>query len=168
MSRIEQAACAANPGFQWKAAIPALGLALALAGCSQAPAAQGDTGGSLARADNAKPVLMPSTCSSPNYPKDARRRGSQGTTTVRFLIDTDGTVARSDIQQSSGDASLDEAARVAMAKCRFTPIVKDGQPRRAWVPVQYVWSLAPARAPGPAPQAAPATPAAQSWNRHSR
>lgn len=156
MSRIEHPAFAAHTSLMWKAAMPALALALAsLAGCAQAPAAQERT---LAAVDAGKTtsVLKTNTCARPESPQDARRRGSQGTTTVRFLIDTDGSVAQSGIIKSSGDASLDEAARAALAKCKFKPAVKDGKPQRAWVPVQYVWSMDPAGKP----QAPPATSAA--------
>jgi TonB family protein len=62
----------------------------------------------------------------------ARRRGSQGTTTVRFLIDTDGSAAQFNILKSSGDSLLDGAARSALSKSRFKPAVKNGQPQRAW------------------------------------
>ncbi|MFC5460854.1 energy transducer TonB [Massilia niabensis] len=161
MSHIKQFIYPAQQALKWKAAILALGLAVAsLAGCAQAPAAQGDTvtrgSSAVAGADKTTSALKTSTCARPEYPKDARRRGSQGTTTIRFLIDTDGSVAQSDIVKSSGDASLDEAARSALAKCRFKTAKKDGKPRRAWVPVQYVWTMEPAsqaRVP-------PATPAA--------
>lgn len=164
MPRIERAAVAANAGFRSTGAIPALGVALALAlaslaGCAQAPAAPDNTvargGSAVADAGKTTSVLKTSTCARPEYPQDARRRGSQGTTTVRFLIDADGRVAQSGIAASSGDASLDEAARAALAKCRFKPALKDGKPHRAWVPVQYVWSMDPASEP----QAPPATSA---------
>jgi len=158
MLHIERAVVAANPCFKSNGAIAFLGLALvsalaSLAGCAQAPAVQADTVGSTAVASTMS-APKNATCAKPEYPKEARRRGSQGTTTVRFLIDTDGSVAQSNILKSSGDLSLDEAARSALSKCRFKPAVKDGQPQRAWVPVQYVWSLAPAGKPQMAPTAA--------------
>jgi len=161
MLRIEQAVVAANPRFKSNGAIAFLGLALisalsSLAGCAQAPAAQADTviRGSTAVASSTASAQKNATCAKPDYPKEARRRGSQGTTTVRFLIDTDGSVAQSTILKSSGDLSLDEAARSALSKCRFKPAVIDGQPQRAWVPVQYVWSLTPAGSPRTPPPAA--------------
>jgi TonB family protein len=150
MLRIERAVVFANLRFKSDGAITLLGLALiatlsSLAGCAQAPVAQAGavTSGSTAIASTTTPAHKNVTCARPEYPKDARRRGSQGTTTVRFLIDTDGSVAQSFILKSSGDLSLDEAARSALSKCRFKPAVKDGQPQRAWAPVQYVWSLGP-------------------------
>ena len=155
MSLIKPPVFATRSGLKRKAAVLMLALA-ALAGCAQEPAAPSAslTRASTALANNqSSSVLKTTTCARPEYPQDAHRRGSQGTTTVRFLIDTDGSVAQSAIVKSSGDASLDEAARSALAKCRFKPAVKDGQARRAWVPVQYVWSLEPAgKAPAKAAQ----------------
>lgn len=154
MLRIERAVVAANPRFKSNGAIAFLGLSLisalcSLAGCAQISSAQADTvtHGSTAAASTTTSAQKTPTCTRPVYPKEAQRRGSQGTTTIRFLIDTDGSVAQSNILKSSGDLSLDEAARSALSQCRFKPVIKDGQPQRAWVPVQYVWSLAPAGRP---------------------
>lgn len=160
MLRIERAIVFANLRFKSNGAIALLSLAListlsSLAGCAQAPGAQA---GTVARGSTAIASTTTAqknlTCARPEYPKEARRRGSQGTTTIRFLIDIDGSVAQSVILKSSGDLSLDEAARSALSKCRFKPAVKDGQPQRAWAPVQYVWSLAPTGSPRMPPTAA--------------
>jgi len=122
-----------------------LAVAACLAGCTQAPIAQDSAArATAASTDSAekKPVLNFASCSKPEWPKDALARRSQGTSTLRFLIDTDGSVAQSAILKSSGDPSLDEAARTAIAKCQFRPAVDaDKKPARAWVPVQYVWTL---------------------------
>ena len=161
MLRIERAVVFANLCFKSNGASVLLGLALisalsSLTDCAQAPAAQvgSVTRGSMAMASTTASAQKNVTCARPEYPKEARRRGSQGTTTVRFLIDIDGSVAQSVILKSSGDLSLDEAARSALSKCRFKPAVKDGQPQRAWVPVQYVWSFAPTGSPQTPPTAA--------------
>jgi len=160
MLRIERAIVFANLRFKSNGAIALLSLAListlsSLSGCAQAPGAQA---GTVARGSTAIASTTTAqknvTCARPEYPKEARRRGSQGTTTIRFLIDIDGSVAQSVILKSSGDLSLDEAARSALSKCRFKPAVKDGQPQRAWAPVQYVWSLAPTGSPRMPPTAA--------------
>ena len=161
MLRIKRAVVVANLRFKSNGAIALLGFAListlsTLAGCAQAPAAQAGTvtRGSTAIASTTTSAQKNVTCSRPEYPKEARRRGSQGTTSIRFLIDTDGSVAQSVILKSSGDLSLDEAARSALSKCRFKPAVKDSQPQRAWAPVQFVWSLAPTGSPRMPPTAA--------------
>ena len=123
--------------------MPALGLAAAwLAGCAQAPATQAAKG---APASAGTPVALYHTCNKPAWPRDALARGSQGTTTLMFLIDSDGSVAESFVQKSSGDASLDATALGAVGKCKFRPAHADGKPTRAWMPVHYVWTLDQAR-----------------------
>jgi TonB family protein len=159
MSGIERAALAAHAGLFRSAATAALGLALAaLAGCAQAPATPDNTHARTAArggtATATKAGAKPATCAKPVYPQASRRKGSQGTTTLSFLIDTDGSVAASRILKSSGDAALDEAARASVAQCQFKPAMKDGKPEPAWVAVQYVWSLEPALPPA-APPAQP-------------
>ena len=160
MLLIERAVIDAKPRFKLTGAIAFPGMAFistlfSLAGCAQAPAAQSDTltPVSTAVASTTTSTQKNVTCARPEYPSEARRRGSQGTTTVRFLIDTDGSVAQSFIMTSSGDLSLDEAARSALSKCRFKPAVKDGKPHRAWAPVQYVWSIGPDGSPSVQPAA---------------
>lgn len=158
MSGIKPSIRPARAALDRTAAVAALGLlAAALAGCAQAPAAQADPAarnGSATGAES-KTSAFSNNCARPAWPKDALARRSEGTTTVLFLIDTDGSVARSRIQGSSGDAALDEAARAALVKCTFRPAVRDGKPARAWVPVQYVWTLPPAGSPGAPPAAHP-------------
>jgi D-alanyl-D-alanine endopeptidase (penicillin-binding protein 7) len=52
-----------------------------------------------------------------------------------------GAVAESAIGRSSGHASLDEAARSALHRCRFVPALRNGRPVPTWTPVMYVWTL---------------------------
>lgn len=162
MLRTERAVVTATPCFKSNGTIAVAGLAIvlalsSLAGCAQAPATQADavtrSSTAVATGTTTSAQNRP-TCNKPEYPKDALRRGSQGTTVIRFLIETDGSVAQSTVVKSSGDVSLDEAARSALSKCRFNPAIKDDKPQRAWVPVQYVWSLAPVPKPQVPPTAA--------------
>jgi bla regulator protein blaR1 len=123
--------------LNWKAALPVLGLsATLLVGCAQAPVAD-----SAADAVTTPPLAQFSSCAKPQYPADALAKRLQGTVTLQFKVETDGSVQDSKVMKSSGDASLDEAARVAIAKCTFTPATVNGKPKAAWAPVQYVWSL---------------------------
>ncbi|MBD8530127.1 MULTISPECIES: M56 family metallopeptidase [unclassified Massilia] len=141
MTRIKRLVRPDTPASNWKAALPVLAMAAAcLAGCAgTATRAGGDAleHGALA----SKPIAQFNSCAKPEYTPDALARRAQGTTSLRFLVDTDGSVAEAQVSKSSGDASLDEAARAAIAKCRFTPGMANGKPARAWAPVQYVWSL---------------------------
>jgi D-alanyl-D-alanine endopeptidase (penicillin-binding protein 7) len=125
--------------LSWKAALPVLAMAAAcLAGCA-GTAPKGDA--FEREAGITKPVAEFSSCAKPQYPHESLARRAQGTTTLRFLIDTDGSVADAAVAKSSGDPLLDEAARAAIAKCRFTPAMAGTTPTKAWVAVQYVWSL---------------------------
>jgi len=43
--------------------------------------------------------------------------------------------------ESSGFATLDEAARSALAQCSFQPAMENGKAVQQWTKVQYVWTL---------------------------
>jgi len=107
--------------------------ALSITACAQAPQAPAS--------EATKPLVDFASCSKPEYPAEAFANKVQGTSSLHFLIGVDGKVVESRISRSSGDRSLDEAARVAIAKCTFGPAVLNGKPQQAWVPVQYVWSI---------------------------
>jgi bla regulator protein BlaR1 len=140
MSRIKRLVRPETQAMNWKAALPVLAMATAcIAGCAGTATPPGDTLGHDAL--TTKPIAQFTSCAKPEYPQEAHARRAQGTTSLRFLIDTDGSVAEALVSKSSGDRSLDEAARAAIAMCRFTPGTEGGKPARAWVPVQYVWSL---------------------------
>ncbi|MDF3036946.1 MAG: energy transducer TonB [Paucimonas sp.] len=77
----------------------------------------------------------------PEYPARALRDELEGTTIVAFLIGTDGRVADSRIEKSSGSKDLDNAAKVGLGRCKFTPGTIDGVPQESWTKVTYVWKL---------------------------
>ncbi|MFC5460853.1 energy transducer TonB [Massilia niabensis] len=139
MSRINRLVRPEMQAPNWKAACPVLAMAAAcLAGC----AATTPTDGALeSGAVNSTPIAQFNTCLKPKYPLESLLSGRQGTSTLRYLIDTDGTVAEATIGASSGDRRLDVAARDAIAKCRFTPAMAGGKPVRAWVTITYIWEL---------------------------
>lgn len=112
--------------------VPLLGLAIGGSALAREPAAQ----------DLKHPALLDfRSCAKPQYPQDELRAGHEGTVTVMFQIDGEGKVNDSKVSGSSGFPALDEAARSALASCRFQPAIGlDGQPVAAWTPVQYVWS----------------------------
>jgi len=55
----------------------------------------------------------------PNFPTAALKKGSEGYVVVRAYIGSDGAVTRTAISKSSGDSTLDEAARTAVLKWRM-------------------------------------------------
>lgn len=92
-------------------------------------------------APGARPFIDTGSCSRPVYPEEDARQKNTGTVTMHFLIGLDGKVVESKVLKSSGHRSLDEAARSALAKCRFKPpVTPDGRHVQAWTAVQYVWT----------------------------
>lgn len=79
------------------------------------------------------------TCTRPAYPKQDLEQKHGGTVTLRFLLGADGVVKQSLVHTSSGHPSLDEAARLAMVKCRFNPPMVDGKPVEGWTAIMFVW-----------------------------
>jgi D-alanyl-D-alanine endopeptidase (penicillin-binding protein 7) len=140
MTRIKRLVHPEAQAMSWKAALPVLAMAAAcIAGCAGTAAPRSDA---LEHdAVTTRPIAQFNSCAKPEYTAEALARRAQGTTSLRFLIDVDGSVAEALVSTSSGDRSLDEAARAAIARCHFTPATAGGKPARAWVPVQYVWSL---------------------------
>ena len=80
-------------------------------------------------------------CAKPQYPVKAARNGETGTVTLALLVGTDGRVAGSRIQGSSGSRELDKAAVAALSLCKFKPATSNGVPEQAWGQIAYVWTL---------------------------
>lgn len=57
----------------------------------------------------------------PNYPYEAKKKGIEGMTVVKMLVDTDGSVMDVEVLKSSGNQWLDEAALDAALKSKFKP-----------------------------------------------
>lgn len=80
-------------------------------------------------------------CTQPEYPPSDRRAGHQGTVVLGYRIREDGKVMESKVNRSTGYPLMDEAARLAIDKCRFRPAMQDGQPVESWVDIMYIWEL---------------------------
>jgi protein TonB len=72
-----------------------------------------------------------------------RPAGSSDTAAVTpaLPIGTDGRVADSKVEISSGFRERDRAAQVGLGLCKFRPGTVDGAPQQSWTRMQYVWSL---------------------------
>jgi protein TonB len=81
------------------------------------------------------------SCAKPQYPRADVQASHEGTVKLGFLVDENGKVKDSKVIKSSGFATLDEAARSALAQCSFQPAVKKGKPVQEWTKVQYAWEL---------------------------
>jgi TonB family protein len=104
---------------------------LSVAGCATTADTKADQGA----------LVDFNSCAKPEYPHADVQAGHQGTVTLSFLVGQDGKVGESKVVKSSGFATMDEAARTAIAKCSFHPAMKSGKPVKDWTKVQYVWTL---------------------------
>jgi protein TonB len=82
----------------------------------------------------------PSKCKV-EYPKASLMNEEQGTTSMSFLVNADGSVADSKLEKSSGFKGLDKAAQKGLSACKFKPGTKDGSPAQTWAKVDYAWKL---------------------------
>lgn len=82
----------------------------------------------------------PSKCKA-EYPKASLMNEEQGTTSMSFLVNPDGSVAESKLEKTSGFKNLDKAALKSLSACKFKPGTKDGAPAQTWAKVDYAWKL---------------------------
>lgn len=80
-------------------------------------------------------------CAKPAYPPASLAAQEAGTVILKYLIDVDGSVLESKIETSSGFRRLDDAARRALAKCRFRPAMANGKAEQGWARIEYEWRL---------------------------
>lgn len=86
------------------------------------------------------------TCDAPTYPAAALRAEATGITKIRFQVDGQGKVVKSDLERSAGSSrehkALDRAAVEALSKCQFKPGTDEaGNPAGAYAIVEYVWKV---------------------------
>ena len=77
----------------------------------------------------------------PNYPYEAKKRGIEGMTVVKMLVDTDGSVMDVEVLKSSGNQLLDEAALDAAKKSTFSPAEHNGKKVRVWASRPFIFRL---------------------------
>ncbi len=122
MNLIQQALRAAVPLFAMAAMVAA------------APASAGADGHERARADFR-------SCAKPVYPAGALKDKRTGTVSLGFLVDADGKLVSSKVNESSGHPDLDDAALEGIKLCKFEAATQDGKPVKEWMQVRYVWTL---------------------------
>ena len=86
-------------------------------------------------------VVNARNCEKPQYPPASLRAEETGVVRLAFLIDVDGKVLQSKIERSTGYRRLDEAARSALALCKFKPATVDGKPEKSWARIEYEWKI---------------------------
>jgi protein TonB len=71
------------------------------------------------------------------YPADARTRGQQGSATVTFTLDGDGSVSQVSLTKKSGTASLDRESQAMVRRAAPFPPTPTGGPMSFTVPVNF-------------------------------
>ena len=147
LARVKRLVRPDTQAFNWKAAIPVLGLAAACLGVYAHASVRSEPGPALAPRASADivaeraPQADFNSCKKPEWPVAALAAERTGTVTLGFKISTDGKSMASRIVRSSGHHDLDQAARSGIEQCRFRPGTRDGKPVEAWMKMQYVWTL---------------------------
>jgi len=95
------------------------------------------TGASTGKLPYRRPELL--MLVPPVYPKEAEKKGIEGTVGLKVLVTEKGTVDKVEIEQSSGYQEMDDAAVKAAKKTRFRPAIKDGERVAMWInyPIQF-------------------------------
>lgn len=74
-----------------------------------------------------------------SYPAALRSAGIEGSVILRVFIDEEGVVQSTDVTESSGYPSMDEAALESTARMRFSPAMNRDKPIAVWLalPIQF-------------------------------
>jgi protein TonB len=116
---------------------------------SRAPRSQNRV---LANAFPAGLLVSAKSCTTPEWPREARRYEVDGITVVHFQIGADGNIENASVAKSSSWQLLDDAAMRSLVKCKFKPGLDEAE--RHTYPIQFVWTLSgppmirPALVPG--------------------
>ncbi len=86
-------------------------------------------------------TLPKGSCEEPDYPAISARAKEEGSVLLEFTVSAEGKVVQSKVLSSSGFPRLDEAAKAAYSKCKFSPATSDGQPVQGSTKVRYNWTL---------------------------
>ena len=94
----------------------------------------------LANAFPARLLVSPGSCTTPEWPQEARRYEVEGITLLHFRIGADGAIESAEIAKGSSWKLLDDAALRSLIKCKFKPGLDESE-RAMTFPVQFVWTL---------------------------
>ena len=75
------------------------------------------------------------------YPSSSQRLNQQGTTSIKFTVNTDGSVGDVQVVGSSGHDALDQAAIRCASSWRYKPALENGQPVAAPWTTNVQWKL---------------------------
>jgi periplasmic protein TonB len=95
----------------------------------------------LANAFPARLLAAPSSCTTPDWPAEARRYEVEGITLLHFHINDDGEIEDAKVAATSSWKMLDDAALASLVKCKFKADLDEAE-RDVTFPIQFVWTLA--------------------------
>ena len=100
---------------------------------AQAAAARGTppVAGALPQAQTATApalVLVALSTPSPDYPREAALAGTQGFVVVEFTINSEGSTQDINVVEASPQRVFDTAARRAVSRWKFQPVLENGNP----------------------------------------
>jgi len=76
-----------------------------------------------------------------DYPPQSKRLGEEGATTVRMLVNADGSIGDVQVAQSSGFPRLDETAVRKLKRCRMVAGTENGKAAAMWMDMRVVWKI---------------------------
>lgn len=85
-------------------------------------------------------IGRPHTCQQ-EYPAISMRLGEQGTTTVSFTVNPDGSVSNPKVVQSSGSERLDQAALSCVTEWHYKGAIQEGKPIAVQWKAAVKWQL---------------------------
>lgn len=77
----------------------------------------------------------------PEYPYHAKRQGTEGVVSIRFLVTREGEVSSFSVIKATPEGVFDEAARRSVLRWKFRPGVKDGEAVDTWVEMDIEFEL---------------------------
>jgi protein TonB len=77
----------------------------------------------------------------PDYPYHAKRQGTEGVVSIRFLVTKEGTVSSFSVLKATPEGVFDEAARRSVLRWKFKPGVKGGEAVNTWVEMDIEFDL---------------------------
>jgi protein TonB len=86
-------------------------------------------------------VPVPTFQIPPDYPYHAKRQGTEGVVSIRFLVTREGTVSSFSVLKATPEGIFDEAARRSVLRWKFRPGVKDGLSVDTWVEMDIEFEL---------------------------
>jgi TonB family protein len=98
----------------------------------------------LAQAGDAPAIVSAASidmnaCQRPVYPKESLDAAEAGTTVLRYVVETDGSLHDVQVERSSGWPRLDQAALEALVKCKGRPALVNGVRMQSFGRFNYNW-----------------------------